>query len=302
MWNKLRRVWRGVGRGVKGVAKGLYDQDCLGLAAQVAYSALFSLFPFLLFLQGLATYLPGTKQLNDWLLGGLRDLITSDSRLYQIVQDNVFGEVGALSATLLSIGIVLTLWSASGAVMVLLKAVNRAYGIRETRSWQRRRSMAVVMAIAGAIIVPVGLLLLVFGSWIGDFIGNKVGYGSLLHSLWVGLRWPAVFVLLVGALGTFFYLAPSARQKWYAVWPGALFAMGAMTGASAGLSWFLGQGFLQVRWLTYGAIGIAIVLLFWAFLIALTMLVGAEINGEIRRAVMGRRFQSGQLLESEHYD
>ena len=81
----------------------------------MAYSILFSLFPFLLFLQALAAYITGTSVLTDWLLGGLRHLVTVDSELYKIVKDNVFGEVGGTSATLLSIGVVLTLWSASGA-------------------------------------------------------------------------------------------------------------------------------------------------------------------------------------------
>jgi membrane protein len=98
-----------------------------------------------------------------------------------------------------------------------------------------------------------------------------------------------VFVLLVGALGAFFYLAPSVRQKWYSVLPGALFAVGAIIGASVGLSWFLSQSVFQVRWLTYGVIGTAIVLLFWAFLIGLMVLAGGEINATVRSAVAGRR-------------
>jgi membrane protein len=300
MTNSLRRFGAGFLRGVEGVARGLYDHDCLGLASQVAYSSLFSLFPFLLFLHALGAYVVGTRQLGDWLLAGLRDLVTANSRLYQIVEENVFGEVSATSATLLSIGVVLTLWSASGAVMVLIKAVNRAYGLEETRSWHRRRILAVGLSIAGAVLIPAGVLLLVFGSWIGDLIGRHLGNGSALHVLWVGLRWPVVFILLAGALGTFFYLAPSARQKWFSVMPGALFAVGAIIGCSAGFSWFVSQSVLKVRWLSYGAIGTAIVLLFWAFLVGLMVLVGGEINAAIRRHVLGRGETSGDLLESGH--
>ncbi len=268
MLNRIRRWGAGFGRGVGRGRERALPARLLGLASQVAYSALFSLFPFLLFLRALTAYIPSTAQLSDWLLGGLADLITEDSRLYQIVEENVFNEVGVSSATLLSIGLVLTLWSASGAVMTLIKAVNLAYGLKETRSWFRR-PVAAGLAIAGAILISAGIMLLVFGSWLGDVIGEEVGYDSILHALWVGLRWPVVFVLLVGALGSFFYLAPSRRQRWYSVLPGALFAVAAIIGVSAGLSWFLSQNVFQVRWLTYGVIGTAIVLLFWAFLIGL---------------------------------
>ena len=287
MRNRLRRFSSGLWNGVKAVAGGLYRHDCLGLAAQVAYSVLFSLFPFLLFLNALAAYIPSVR-LNDWLLAGLRNLMTTDSELYRIVEENVFGGIGATNATLLSVGVILTLWSASSAVMTLIKAVNRAYGLEETRSWQRRRAMAAGLAVAGAVLIPVNVILLVFGSWIGKLIGDRAGYDSAVHALWVGLRWPVVFVLLVVALGAFFYVAPSVRQKWYSVLPGALFAVLGIILASLGLSWFVSQNIWQVRWLTYGAIGTVIVLLFWAFMIGLMVLAGGEINAAVRSAVARR--------------
>jgi membrane protein len=296
MLNRLRRSGAGLLTATKGVAGGIYYHDCLGLAAQVAYSILFSLFPFLLFLQALAAYISGTSVLTDWLLGGLRQLVTVDSELYKIVKDNVFGTLGGTSATLLSIGVVLTLWSASGAVMTLIKAVNRAYGLEETRSW--RRAMAAGLAIAGAVLIPLGVLLMVFGIWINGLIVDRFGQGSMLHLLWLGLRWPVVFLALVGGMSLFFSVAPGARQKWYSVWPGALFAVIAIIGASTGLSWFVSQTVLRVTWLSYGAIGTVIVLLFWAFLGALMVLVGVEINAAIRRAVVARREAKERLVES----
>lgn len=268
--------------GVKRVAGGLYQHDCLGLAAQVAYSALFSLFPFLLFLRAVTAYIPATGRVGDWLLAGLKDLVSTDSRLYQIVEESVFREVGATSVSLLSVGAVLTLWSASSAVMVLIKAINQAYGLPESRPWHKRRAMAAGLSIAGAVLLPAGMLLLVFGSWLGDLISHRFGEDSVIHALWWGLRWPVVFFLLVATAAAFFYLSPSVRQRWYAVLPGALFSVGALIGVSVGLSWFVSQNVFQVRWLTYGVIGTAIVLLFWGFLAGLVVLVGGEINAAVK--------------------
>ncbi len=302
---RLRRLGLATGRGIKDIFWGLYRQDCLGLAAQVAYSALFSLFPFLLLLNALVAYIPGGDRVGEWLLEGLRNLVSVDSRLYEIVDKNVFFEVGALSATLLSLGVILTLWSASGAVMVLIKAVQRAYDLEETRSWQwRRLVLSVLWALAGVVIIPVGVSLLVFGHWIGDLIADQTGVYSAWHLLWLGLRWPVVFVMLVGVLGVFYRHAPTVRHKWYAVLPGAVFAVAAIIAMSVGLSWFVSQSMLQVRWLTYGAIGTVIVLLFWAFLIGLMVLIGAQMNGVVWRAVEARNGKGapGPVVESPHHD
>jgi membrane protein len=301
VYSRVVGVSRGLLAGAKGVVGGLYYHDCLGLSAQVAYSVLFSLFPFLLIVNAVVSFVPGGQEaVGHWLLGGLAGLVSTDSRLYEIVKQDVLGEAGALSATLLSLGVVLTLWSASSAIMVLLKAVNRAYGLEETRSWQKRRVMAIVWSIAGAVVIPAGVFLLVFGSWVGDRIGQEAGFDSGWHTLWVGLRWPVVFVLLVGALGLFLYLAPSRRQRWYTVVPGALFSVAAIIGVSAALSWFVSQSVMQVRWLTYGAIGTVIVLLFWAFLVALVVLVGGEINAAVHRAIVTRKGRRDDLVESQH--
>ncbi|MCL5735824.1 MAG: YihY/virulence factor BrkB family protein [Actinobacteria bacterium] len=278
-------IGSGLWAGTKDLASGIYRHDCVGLAAQIAYSFLFSLFPFLLFLRALVAYFPGAATIGDRLLQGLADLVSTNSRLYQIVESSIFKEIDATSTTLLSIGIVLTLWSASGAIMTLTKAVNRAYGLDETRSWQRRRLMAGGLAVAGAVVIPVGALFLLFGSWIGDQIGNHFGRGSVLHVLWIGLRWPVIVAFLVLFMAGFMYLAPSRKQRWYGVWPGATFTVGAIIGASLGLSWFLTQTVFQVKWLTYGAIGTAIVLLFWAFLGGLMILVGGEINAVVVKHV-----------------
>jgi membrane protein len=309
---RLKSLLFGLGRGIKDIFWGLYNQDALGLAAQVAYSVLFSLFPFLLLLNALAAYIPGADQVADWLLAGLRNLVSVNSKLYDIVQNNIFFEVGALSATFLSVGIVLTLWSASGAVMVLLKAIQRAYGLQETRSWQKRRSLAVVWAVAGVVIIPVGVLLLLAGGWIGDRISDRYGVYSALHVLWIGLRWPVVLVLLIGMLGVFFRLGSSVRHRWYGVFPGAVFSVGGIIAATTGLSWFLSQKLFVARWLTYGVIGSVIVILFWAFLVGLVVLIGAQINAVVCRAVEKNRGSpaaaasqedpEGQLIESPSDD
>lgn len=277
--------WRRLIRVPSDVFWGAARDDCLGLSAQVAYYGLLSLFPFLLFLRSLVPHLPGKGQVVESTLDGLRALVTQDSRLYEIVRDNIVDQLDAGNPTLLSVGIVLTLWSASSAYSVLIKAVNRAYGVGETRSWQHRRLLAVALTLMTAVLLPAGMSLVLLGPTLGGLIGRVTGAGSLVHVAWLALRWPAVFLLLVVPMTIIYYFAPNVRQRPLWVLPGSLFSVGAIIGLSLAFSWFIGLNLFELKWFTYGAIGTVIVILFWMYMMGFAILVGAELNDAVGRLV-----------------
>lgn len=273
---KLRRL------GVE-TLRGIWRDDCLGLSAEIAYFGLFSLFPFLLFLRALVPYTPWTERLVDAGLEALSTLVSPGSELYRIVADNVIFQVRTANQTLLSIGALLTLWSASSVFGVLIKALNRAYGLQETRRWYRRRGMAVLLTLVMLFLVPAGFSLLLVGPFVGQLIGQYVGGAQGFEVVWGFLRWPLIFAFLAGALAIVYYYAPNTRQRWHWLTPGSLVAVAAVVVESLGLSWVLGSHMFRPEWLTYGAIGAAIIIVFWLYLIGLSVLVGAEVNAAVER-------------------
>lgn len=277
VWQRLRGVPLDVVRGVDG-------HDCLGLSAQMAYYGLFSLFPFLLFLRSLVRHLPGKTQVIEAVLDGLAALVTTDSRLYEIVRDNIVEQLDAGSPTLLSVSVVLMLWGASSAFSALINAINRAYGVKETRSWKRRRLMGIVLTVVAAILIPAGVSLVLLGPRFGDFLAEVTDSGTV-QTIWTIVRWPGVFLLLVPPMTAIYLVAPDISQKWRWALPGALVAVGAIILSSLAFSWFIGLNMFELKWFTYGAIGTVIVILFWMYLIAFSVLVGAELNAAVGRAL-----------------
>lgn len=263
--------------------RGTWRDDCLGLSAEIAYFGLFSLFPFLLFLRSLVPYTPWAERLVDAGLNALANLVHPGSELYRIVAENVLFPVRTANQTLLSIGALLTLWSASSVFGVLIKALNRAYGLQETRSWYRRRGMAVVLTLVMLLLVPAGFGLLLVGPFMGQLIGRYVGGAHGFEAVWGFFRWPLVFAFLAGSLAIVYYFAPNTRQKWHWLTPGSLVAVAAVVVESLGLSWALSSRLFRPQWLTYGAIGAAIIIVFWLYLIGLSVLVGAEVNAAAER-------------------
>lgn len=266
----------------------MYRDDCLSLAAQIAYYALFSLFPFLLFLRALVPHVPGAGGLAPTILEGLATLVGTDSRLYEIVRGTIVEQIQTGSPALLSLGVVLTLWSASSGFSVLIKAVNRAYGIRDSRSWYHRRGLALLLTVALALLIPAAVTLLVLGPRFGRTLAEITGAGGFLDVAWRALRWPLAFGFLAAGTALVYFLAPDTKLRWHWLIPGSLFAVAAIVLSSLAFSWFLGSGVFQVKWLTYGAIGTVIVLLFWLYMISFAILVGAEINSALDR-LTGRR-------------
>ena len=241
------------------------------------------MFPFLLFLRSLVPYTPWTERLVDAGLEALATLVNPGSELYSIVADNVISQVRTASQTLLSIGALLTLWSASSVFGVLIKALNRAYGLQETRSWYRRRGLAVVLTLVMLLLVPAGFALLLVGPFVGRLIGRYAGGAEGFEVVWSFVRWPLVFAFLAGALAIVYYFAPNTRQKWHWLTLGSLVAVAAVVVESLVLSWALGTRLFRPQWLTYGAIGAAIIIVFWLYLIGLSVLVGAEVNAAVER-------------------
>jgi membrane protein len=250
----------------------------------MAYYGLFSLFPFLLFLRSLIRHLPIKTQVVEQVLNGLGALVTKDSRLYEIVKDNIVEQLDAGSPTLLSVSVILMLWGASSAFSALINAINRAYGVKETRSWKRRRGMGILMTLVVAVLIPAGVSLVLLGPRIGDYLAG-VTDSDLVHLVWTLGRWPVVFLLLVPPMTAIFLVAPNISQQWRWALPGALFSVAAIILSSLAFSWFIGLNMFELKWFTYGAIGTVIVILFWMYLIALGVLVGAELNAAVGRAL-----------------
>jgi len=264
---------------VRGVVWGVRRDDCLGLAAEIAYYGLFSLFPFLLFLRSLVPYLPGREQVVVRLAEGLGALISTDSRLYQIVDENVVQQLHTQNNALLSVSVVLTLWGASTGFNILIKALNRAYGLTDTRSWYHRRLLALLLTIAAAVFIPTAVTVVVLGPRFGEFAANLVGV-DVVDLAWRLLRWPVVMAFLLLAMALIYRLAPdgSGGRRWRWFSPGGIFSVVAIIATSVGFSWFLTLDVFELKWLTYGAIGAVIVILFWFYMMGLAVLVGGEIN------------------------
>ncbi len=252
--------------------------DCLGLAAQLAYYLLLALVPAIVFLVALASFFPSA--LVQQLVTSLRTVAPPD--VVTIVEEQLARVANGEQAGLLTFGIGMALWSSSAAVVSITGALNRAYDIEEARPWWKVRLIAIALTLALAAFVITALALVMVGPTVAAALADRLGLGTAFEWTWTILQWPVVIVLIAAAIGAVNYFAPDAEQDWEWITPGAALSTALWLVASLAFKLYL-SNFADYN-ATYGSLGGVIVLMLWFYISAVAVLVGAEMNAEIEHA------------------
>jgi membrane protein len=266
-------------------------------AAALAYRGLFGLFPFVLIVVVLVGVLgfPDSfdrlieqarsessqqvpQQLEPMVEQG-REHIQPLGRMIEQAEEQAGGE-------LLFFGIVVALWSTSALARTLTEAFNAAYQVTETRAgWKRLvLSWAFGPVLALMVIVSVGLMLI--GPRLVERIAEVIGLDKLFVYLWGWLRFPVALFMLAVVLAIVYRYGPDAKQRFRYVAVGASLAVVAWAITSVGFSIYLAN--FANYGVTYGSLGAAVGLLFYLYLTASVVLVGAEINATIYHSAPDR--------------
>jgi membrane protein len=252
--------------------------DCLGLAAQLAYYFLLALVPAIVFLAAVASFFP--VSLLHQMIAGLQRFAPPD--VVQIVREQLQAVAGGQATGLLTFGLAMAIWSSSAALVGVTDSLNRAYDIEEARPWWKVRLTAIGLTIALAAFMLVALGLLMVGPHLAQTIARDVGLGAAFEWTWKILQWPVVLILVAMAIAFVNYFAPDAEQDWTWITPGALLATILWLIVSLAFKFYLAN-FADYN-ATYGSLGGVIVLMLWFYVSALAILVGAEMNAEIEHA------------------
>ncbi|HVD13559.1 MAG TPA: YihY/virulence factor BrkB family protein [Actinomycetota bacterium] len=265
------RGWKDIALRVKDEVK--QDQVPL-LAAGVAFYAILSLFPAVIAavsIYGIAAD-PATVRRQIEQLTRLLSPETA-TILTQQIEQITRGAGGALGlATVL--GIATALWSASSGMKALITGVNLAYGESESRKFFKLRGLALLLTLGAMVLMGVALVLIVaFPAVTNDWPTALRWTASIL-------RWLVLAVLLVIGLAVLYrFAADRDNPRWSWVSWGSVVATVLWVAASLAFSFYVSAFGNYNK--TYGALAGIIILLFWLFLTAFMVLLGAELNTEM---------------------
>lgn len=249
----------------------IYEDDLPGLSAQLAYYFLLSLFPLLIVLFTLVPYIPIPQQ--D-MLGMVREFAPADA--IQLIEKTINEIMSHRSGGLLSFGIIGTIWSASNGINAIVRAFNKAYNVKESRSFIVSRGMAILLTFGMIIVFIVAIVLPVFGREIGLFLFSQFGYTRAFLRIWNTLSIVVSALILFLLFTGLYWIAPNVKIRCRSAFPGAAFATFGWIVSSIGFSFYVGN-FSNFS-VAYGSIGAIIVLMLWLYISAFIIILGGEIN------------------------
>jgi membrane protein len=244
------------------------------LGAGVAFYALLSLFPAVI--AGVSIYGlvadPSTvqDQINQLTTMLSPETATIVGTQLQQVTSGAGGALGLATV----IGILTALWSASSGMKALVTGVNLAYDEREGRKFVKLRGLAILLTLGAMVLMAVALTLIVAFPAVAD------SWPTVLRWTVGVLRWVLLAVLLIVGLAVLYRYAPDRDEpRWTWVSWGSTVATVLWILASIAFSIYANAFGNYNK--TYGALAGVIILMFWLYLTAVIVLVGAELNAEM---------------------
>ncbi|HZR28424.1 MAG TPA: YihY/virulence factor BrkB family protein [Terriglobales bacterium] len=267
----------------------LDSNHTLQMAAALSYYFVMSLFPALILLSAVVAYLPVPDLFNQ-ALNLMARFVPPDSM--GIVKKVLADVVTPNRGTFLSVGILGTLWAASGGFVAAIEALNVAYDAEETRPFWKTRPLAIGLTflIGGLLLTALGVMIV--GPRFGEWLAARTHLSQLYSILWPYVHWSIAVGFTVLAVEALYFLGPNVKQRFLATLPGAVLAVGAWIG----LSYLLGVYFRSFANFnkTYGSLGAAVALMVWLYWTSFGMLIGAELNAELAKVS-----KAGKIPEQE---
>jgi membrane protein len=276
--------------GERSVRNFFFEHPMATYAAALAYRGLFGLFPFLFIL----VVLLGALGFPDFFDRAMDEARAQSSRYVpqqlEPVVEPARKQVQPLLAmieraekqaggNLLYFGVAVALWSVSAVARTLTEAFNVAYQVTETRRWWKQLLLSLAFGPILALVVIVSVALMLIGPQLVGSIAEVVNLDELFVRLWGWLRFPVALLLLAVVLSVVYHFGPNAGQRYRSVVPGAALSVVLWAISSVGFSIYLAN--FADYGVTYGSIGAAVGLLFYLYLCASVVLLGAELNAAL---------------------
>lgn len=256
----------------KNLAKRYVIHNVAATSAQIAYYWILAFFPFLIFVITLLSY---TNIQTTTILNYLADVFPNS--LMPFIESTIYQFIAYRSSTLLSIGVLITLWSGGTAVNALIKGIHLAYNSKYLKPFWMSKLMSIMYTFLLALLIMSSMIGLVFGNRLGEHLIQVLHLNKgIFMPVWNQVRLTLPLIALFVVLYIIYKYIPRKHLRCKNVWPGTFFAAFGWYAFSLIFSIYI-DNYSKYNQM-YGSIGSVFILLIWLYSSCMLLLLGAEIN------------------------
>ena len=271
--------------------------DAAGLAAQMTYHFVLALFPMLIFLLTLLGQFINVsaaqinQKVNQYITDG--SIAHTISKIIEGISKNSSGGI-------LSIGLILAIWSASNGMSAIINSFNVAYDVEDARNGIVLKLLSVLYTLVLGAVFVVAVVLITLGPVINKFLFGPLGLDQQIEWIFNVVRIVIPLIIIFIIYTVLYSVAPYVKTKLRSVLPGALFTSVIWLLGSFLFSWYISNFSNYNK--TYGSLASIIILILWLYITSFIIIIGAEINAIIhqRKVINGHTPEEAAIQHDDH--
>jgi len=257
--------------------KEIRKDSLLNKASALAYNLMLAIFPGIIFLFTLIPYVP-LNNFQDKLLSVLEAVMPSNA--YQAFHGTIVDIIKNQNGQLLSFGFISAVFFATNGVNNLITAFNKSSLTAETRSWLKRRWVALELTVLIVFSFIAAVAIMILGQKLIGFTRHQLhGHGALWLFLIGVSKWIIVILLFFVNVSILYRYAPAHKLRWDFLSAGSIMATFLAVITSLGFSFYIDHFSSYNK--VYGSIGTLIVTMIFLYLNSIIVLLGFELNASI---------------------
>ncbi|MEH2046495.1 YihY/virulence factor BrkB family protein [Nostoc sp.] len=254
------------------------ERRLLGLASEIAFNAMLSLFPAILAILTAIGLLAESLQNTFKQLAAQLSQVLPEQALDLISNFATTEITNSKNSGLFSLSFVLAIWTASGAVSTAMTALDQIHQIpsENIRPFWKAKLVSLGLTVGTMLLLVLASFSVFTSDWLlGIVVRENSSLIFLLH-LWLLLRWPLALSIVAVAFGFVYRYGPSKWNSGTPMMPGAILAAVFWAMLSALFRLYVANfgNYNKV----YGAVGAVIVLMLWLSMSAAVLLIGDQLN------------------------
>jgi membrane protein len=264
--------------------QGLIERNGVEIAGHIAFTAMLSLFPFMIFLVSVAGFAGDTRTGQDFIS---TLSMFAPPTVMETLQPAIQQVIANRSESLLTVGLLLSLYSAASGVSAIRLALNLAYGLRETRSFWLIKLQDFFAVIVGSVVLMLSSVAIILGPEIWQLIAHFFFVDPQDQRLWHLGRYAFSLVAILGGVIALHRFLPNASFTLVQILPGALTTTIAWIVAASALTFYFAH--IADYASTYGSLGGVIITLLFFYVSGIIFIFGGELNAALLSRHQTRR-------------